>query len=289
MRIHQVSLMPKIGPRLELAICAAVLLAWNKEAFGGSGPAPAAEPWVSAASAVVMDVQTGDILYQKNAKRIQPIASITKLMSALVFLDSNPDLNRQVLISTETRKLPGRKRFRPGERIRLYDLLCAALIPSDNVAAKMLALSSGSEQAFVRRMNISARSMGLSKTRFADPTGLNPRNVSTALDCARLIGIAAQNQTIWEIMRMRECRFFTDRGYHRLVSTNRLLQTGEDGLGGKTGFLRIAGFCMATYVRGQNHRELAASVLGARSSQRRFADMRRILKAATEIAGYETQ
>jgi D-alanyl-D-alanine endopeptidase (penicillin-binding protein 7) len=229
---------------------------------------------------VAVDVQTGDILYGKNPERIQPIASITKLMSALVFLDAHPDLSRTIQISTESLMLPGRKRFRAGEQVTAYDLLCAALIASDNVAAKMLALSTGPEQAFVEKMNLKARALGLLGTHFADPTGLNPDNVSTAMDCARLVSIAARDERISQIMQMQDYVFRSDKRLHRVHTTNRLLKTDLDILGGKTGFIRQSGYCLTTFVRGENQREVAAAVLGARSNSKRFADMRKLLDKA---------
>ena len=242
----------------------------KKAAVRSSGP-------LSAISAVVVDVRTGDILYEKNSERIQPIASITKLMSALVFLDTHPDLSRTISMSSESLKLPGRKRFRVGEEVMAYDLLCAALIASDNVATKMLALSTGSERAFVEQMNLKARALGLLETHFADPTGLNPDNVSTAVDCARLVSIVARDERISQIMRTKDYLFKTSRGLHRIHTTNRLLKTDLDILGGKTGFIRQSGFCLTTFVRGKDQREVAATVLGARSNSRRFSDMQQIL------------
>ena len=241
----------------------------KKASLATSGP--------SAISAVAVDVQTGEILYGKNQGRIQPIASITKLMSALVFLDTHPDLNRTIQISAEGLMLPGRKRFRVGERIVAHDLLCAALIASDNVATKMLALSTGSERGFVEKMNLKARALGLSETHFADPTGLNPDNVSTAMDCVRLVSIASRDDRISQIMRMQDYAFRSDRALHRIHTTNRLLKTNPDIVGAKTGFIRQSGYCLTTFVRGENQREVAAAVLGARSNSKRFAEMQQLL------------
>lgn len=232
---------------------------------------------VSAVSAVVVDVLTGDVLYGKNPERIQPIASITKLMTALVFLDTNPDFSRTSAIPAECMTLPTRKRFRAGERVMLYDLLCSALIASDNMAAKALALSTGPEPVFVARMNAKAKSLGLLETHFADPTGLNPDNVSTAMDCARLVSIAARDDRISQIMRTQDYVFRSDRGFHRLHTTNRLLRTDLDIVGAKTGFIRQSGYCLTTFVRDKNQREVAATVLGSRSNTKRFTDMKKIL------------
>ncbi len=243
----------------------------KKVSLASSGP-------LSAVSAVVVDVQTGDVLYGKNPERIQPIASITKLMTALVFLDTNPDFSQTVTIPPECMALPGRKRFRAGERVMLYDLLCSALIPSDNMAAKALALSTGSEPAFVARMNTKAKALGLSGTHFADPTGLNPDNVSTAMDLTRLVSTAARDDRISQIMRTQDYVFRSDLGFHRLHTTNRLLSTDLDIVGGKTGFIRQSGYCLTTFVRGEGgQREVAAAVLGSRSNSKRFTDMKQIL------------
>lgn len=283
--------MPRRGTWAIVAACAALLIASGQEAAARPRKArPAREASIkrasltsssgplSAVSAVVVDVQTGSVLYGKNPERILPIASITKLMTALVFLDTHPDLGQTITVEPECMSLPGRKRFRAGERVVLHDMLCAALIASDNMAAKSLALATGPEWAFVAQMNAKARSLGLWETHFADPTGLNPDNVSTAMDLTRLVATASRDDRISQIMRTQDYIFRSDRQFHRLHTTNRLLSTELNIVGGKTGFIRQSGYCLTTFVRGEDQREVAAAVLGSRSNTKRFTDMKKILE-----------
>ncbi|MCK4745145.1 D-alanyl-D-alanine carboxypeptidase, partial [Candidatus Parcubacteria bacterium] len=140
---------------------------------------------VSAKSVLAIDKKSGKILFSKNQDRILPIASITKLMSVLVLLDKNLDLEKEVKIHKEDKRIGGRIYLGYGEVATVENLLNLALVASDNQAIIALVRSAGfSEQEFIKSINEKADEIGMLKTEFFDPTGLDLRNVSTVKDLA---------------------------------------------------------------------------------------------------------
>ncbi len=244
-------------------------------------PASYRAPSLRAAAAVVMDARAGRILYTKNERERRPIASITKLMTALVYFDSGASLDSSVTLTPEDVAGAGRSLFRRGEVVRARDLLYAALLKSDNVAARGLARASGLPgDEYVARMNRRAILLGLDDTRFSEPTGLDPSNVSTALDCAALIQASARNPFLKEVMTRKEYAFRTSRGVKVAYSTNRLLiRENDESPVGKTGFIVEAGYCLATCLH-TTGRDIAVVVLGAPSSGTRFREANALLRWA---------
>jgi serine-type D-Ala-D-Ala endopeptidase (penicillin-binding protein 7) len=235
-------------------------------------------PRIRASSAVVLDSADGKLLFAKNEKELRPIASITKLMTALVFIETGESLRTVVTIEPADREDASRTIFRAGEEVIAHDLLFAALLNSDNVAARGLVKASGlTSQEFVAQMNRKARLLGLPDTHFEDPTGLDPRNVSTALDCAALVGSAARDPFLRTILMTREYSFRTERRLHTIHSTNRLLLATDKIVVGKTGFINEAGYCFASCFDSAG-RDLAVVVLGARSPSARFREANDLIK-----------
>lgn len=237
---------------------------------------------VYARNAYVMDAQTGEVLYAKNADRVVPIASLSKLMTAMVFIGQNPDYDRMVEVTRTEITGGGHTRLRRGEMVRLEDLLHMSLMCSDNVATRVLVRESGlTLEEFLARMNRHSVELGLAHTRFVECTGLDERNVSNAEDCARMLKAAAAEPKIQGIMTTATYTFRSATRPHSLVNTNRLLVYGRyDVLGGKTGYINEAGYCFATWVRSQG-RELVAVVLGAPTAATRFADVVRLVQRTT--------
>lgn len=235
---------------------------------------------VQAQSALLLDGLNGSVLYEKSPDVQRPIASLTKLMTALVFLEDRPDLTALETVTANDIHESGRSRFSVGEAVSRYDLLHSSLVSSDNVATKSIARSSGLPlEEFVRRMNRRAQAMNLRQTHFVEVTGLDPRNVSTAQECARLLDDALRNPTIAGISRTKEYVFSSDRRRHHLLSTNRLLRKGQwQIIGGKTGFINEAGYCFATSVAVNGGREMTGVILGAGSNGRRFTEMQKMLE-----------
>jgi D-alanyl-D-alanine endopeptidase (penicillin-binding protein 7) len=240
--------------------------------------------------AIVLDPTTGQVLYEKNAARSVPIASITKLMTAMVFLEQKPELDRVVEVTRDEMAGAGHTRLRRHEMVNLEDLLHMSLMCSDNVATRVLVRESGLESSeFLARMNQKATELELKDTRFVEFTGLDERNVSSAADVARMLAAASNVERIQEISTTQHYDFRSATAHrHMVVNTNRLLYNrGLEIVGGKTGFISESGYCLATWIRTQG-KDLIAVVLGAPTNATRFADVMRLVNKTTRVSP-ETQ
>ncbi|MBI3872579.1 MAG: D-alanyl-D-alanine carboxypeptidase [candidate division Zixibacteria bacterium] len=237
----------------------------------------ARDPRLKCAAAMVVDNKAGQIVYARNVREVRPIASLTKLLTSLVFLESGTDLNQSVTITADDAFESSRSRLRAGEVYSLDDLLHAALMASDNRAARALSRSAGMPQArFIARMNDRAHALGMDSTYVIEPTGLSTENVSTAYDCAILINAALKNPLIAEITATPEYTMTVlNKGRTNAIhSTNRLLSTDLQFVGAKTGFILAAGWCMAARALSPDGADVTAVVLGAPSSGQRFRSLR---------------
>lgn len=236
-------------------------------------------PDVRAAAAIIYNPETNQVLWESNSQDSRSIASITKVMTALVLLEGTPDLTREVAIERADVARANHTYVRAGERLTIDDLLHLTLVASDNAAARALARTSalGSE-GFIARMNEKALELGLEHTTYADPSGLLSANVSSAYDMARLIAFASSDERVASIMRKAHHTVLTSRRLLNINNTNQLLVKGDvDVRGGKTGFISKAGYCLATLLRlPQTNQQVAVVVLGARSSAGRFMETRHL-------------
>ena len=234
-------------------------------------------PRLRAQAAIIYNPATHEVLWESEGHTRRPIASITKVMTALVFLEQNPDLTRDVVISRRDVRRASTTYLRRGERIQLGDLLHLALVASDNAAARVLArVSPWGTEGFVEQMNRKAEEMGLRSTSFADPSGLNKNNLSTPYDLSRLISHAIEQSQIATIMRKESYRLLTSRRRLTVRNTNRLLKGRLDVMGGKTGYIDASGYCLAAVVNIPDAGVLSVVVLGARSNSGRFSEVRRL-------------
>lgn len=235
-------------------------------------------PDIRAEAAVIYSPTTGEVLWEENAENERSIASITKIMTAVVFLEQEPDLTREVVIDPADMRGASTTYLRGKERLRLDDVLHLMLIGSDNAAARTLARNSEyGPSGFIERMNQKALELGLTHTRYYDPSGLDSGNVSTALDMAHLIAFAASDDRIASLMRKREHQLTTSRRTITIHNTNRLVGSDIDVRGGKTGFIRASGYCLATLLGLPNTtQQVAVVVLGARSNAGRFMETRHL-------------
>ena len=234
-------------------------------------------PRVRAQAAIIYNPATHEILWESDGHVRRPIASITKVMTALVFLEQNPDLSLDVVISRRDARRASTSYLRRGERIQLGDLLHLALVASDNAAARVLArVSPWGTEGFVEQMNRKAEEMGLRSTTFADPSGLNKNNLSTPYDLSRLVAYATQQPQISTIMRKQSYQLRTSRRRLTVRNTNRLLMGRLDVIGGKTGYIDASGYCLAAVVNIPDVGPLSVVVLGARSNSGRFSEVRRL-------------
>jgi serine-type D-Ala-D-Ala endopeptidase (penicillin-binding protein 7) len=249
-------------------------------------------PDVRAAAAIIYDPDTNQVLWEENSQSERSIASITKVMTATVFLEGNPDVSQPVTVSRSDVYQASTTHLRANDKVTADDLLHLLLIASDNAAARALArVSPHGSEGFIRRMNEKAAELGLQSTHYADPSGLLSDNISTAYDMARLITHASQDDRISSIMRTYEYTVYSGRRPITFHSTNHLLGRSDvDVRAGKTGFISKAGYCLATVLRlpdsGQN---VAVVVFGARSNAGRFMESRNLVnwvssKASTLFA-----
>jgi D-alanyl-D-alanine endopeptidase (penicillin-binding protein 7) len=243
-------------------------------------------PDVRAAAAIIFNPANGQVLWQENAQDKRSIASITKVMTAVVFLEDNPDLTREITVERGDVYAASTTYLKANDRLTLDNVLHLTLIASDNAAARILArVSHGGTASFVERMNEKAVELGLESTTFADPSGLNPANMSSAYDLSRLISFAAADERIAPVMRTAQYTVTTNRRMIPIHSTNRLLLGGDvDVMGGKTGFISKAGYCLATLLRLPQGNQVAVVVLGARSNTGRFWETRHLFNWMTDKA-----
>ncbi len=245
-------------------------------------------PDVRAAAAIIYNPETNEVLWEENSQSQRSIASITKVMTATVFLENNPDLSQPVTVVHSDVFQASTTHLHAGDKVTTDDLLHLLLIASDNAAARALArVSSQGSEGFIRRMNDKSAELGLAATHYADPSGLLSENVSSAYDMARLITHASQDERISSIMRTNEYTVYS--GGKRPItfhSTNHLLRTGEiDVRAGKTGFISKAGYCLATVLRlPQTGQTVAVVVFGARSNAGRFMESRNLFNWASSKA-----
>lgn len=201
------------------------------------------------ASALVVDSNGNDV-YAKDENEIRPIASITKLMTAMVTLDSRLPLQDQLTITKADRdriKLTG-SRLQYGATLTRKELLYLALMSSENRAAAALGRNyPGGTQAFVAAMNKKAQSLGMKDSRFADPAGLKKGNVSSARDLVKMVSAAMKYALIKKATTTRKMTVypFKNRGPLQYANTNRLLKNENWGINlSKTGYIREAGRCL---------------------------------------------
>ncbi|WP_421293467.1 D-alanyl-D-alanine endopeptidase [Aeromonas taiwanensis] len=234
-------------------------------------------------SALVMDVNTGKTLYQKNPAQVRPIASLTKLMTALVVLDARQSLNQTLTIDQNDRDNLKHtySRVRMGTKVSRRDALHLALMSSENRMASALARHyPGGRSAFIRAMNNKAKQLGMRNSRFYDATGLSTRNVSTARDLAKLIAAAYRQPLIREFTQdtSKEMRFSTPAYSLMFNNTNPLVKNPDWGVRlSKTGYTDEAGRCLLMRAK-PDSQELAIVLLNSVGKRTPVGDANRIRK-----------
>jgi D-alanyl-D-alanine endopeptidase (penicillin-binding protein 7) len=245
-----------------MLICAGLSLGLASAACAGHAEArsradhatPAAhELWLRSAAAIIQDQETGEILYGKNASTVTPIASITKLMTAMVVLDAGLDLQETITISSEDMDaLRGtHSRLKPGASLSRDELLRVALMASENRAAAALGRTyPGGIDALKRAMNHKAQMLGMNGSRFDDATGLSSANVSSAEDLVKLVRAAHQYALIRSYTTMTGQEIHVAGRPLAYRNTNRLVANGSWNIGlSKTGFTNDAGRCLVLQAR----------------------------------------
>lgn len=239
-------------------------------------------PDLHAAAAIIYNPETHEVLWEENSQDKRSIASITKVMTAVVFIESDPDMTQVVTVERADVMAASTTHLRANYQVSVRDLLHLLLISSDNAAARSLArVSPWGPAGFVARMNEKATELGLQSTTYADPSGLDAENVSSAYDMARLIAYASSDERISEIMRKPDHTLTLGRRPVTIHSTNQLLSRADmEGsiVGAKTGFIGRSGYCLATLLKmPQVNQPVAVVVLGARSNAGRFNEVRNLV------------
>jgi len=229
--------------------------------------------------AMVIDHRSGEPLYQKNVEAVLPIASITKVMTAMVVLDAGLPLDEVIEISEADRDTErhSSSRLPIGTRLSRNEMLHLALMSSENRAANALGRHfPGGLPAFVQAMNRKALALGMNDSRFSDPTGLSSGNVSNARDLARMVRAAYSYDLIRQHSTDSDMRIGTGRRQITFRSTNRLIRDPQWDIGmQKTGFISEAGKCLVMQARIES-RPVIMVLLDADSPQQRFADAQRL-------------
>lgn len=234
---------------------------------------------LNSACAFMFNQDNGRVLFEKNADSRLPVASLTKLMSALVIMRSDLPMNEEVTVEREDYNLPSSSfsRLRVGMTLSRSDLLHVALTGSDNRAIHALARSyPGGLQAFVRKMNETAKELGLKNTSFEEPTGLSVNNRSTAREITRVAAEAYRYPMIRKYSTTPNIELPTQAGLIHVRSTNRLIREGNWDIGlQKTGYTGAAGHCMVVQSEVGGNRVLMV-VLNSTSNNSRVSDIKKM-------------
>lgn len=249
----------------------------------------------NAQSAIVVDRRSKEVLFEKNIYEPRAIGSITKLMTAYIFLQGEPDLDAPATVMSQDVRLGAVLHLPVGETVTVRNLLEASLVGSDNTATSAIARLSGLPLGdFVARMNEEASAMGMQETTFADPAGLSSDNVSVVTDLAKMFDVILENKTIQEITQHATVSMTGSSGtVYTIESTDELLssfvnQTPYRILGGKTGFLPEAGYCLGSIFSHEGEGDVIVVVLGSETKEGRFQDVKSLAVWAYQTFDWET-
>jgi D-alanyl-D-alanine endopeptidase (penicillin-binding protein 7) len=231
----------------------------------------------------VYDLEAGKALLARNADDRRPVASLTKVVSALTVASESPDLDAEVCLDASTRpSWPGAvSKLRNGTCTTGWDLLGAALVRSDNGAAIALSRVAGlPHYPFIDRMNVVAADLGMDQSTFSDPSGVEDDNLSTARDMTRAVVAASLHPTVHPVASAPywDLTDNTRNKTRRLYTTNKLVaRSGTDILAAKTGYTDTARHCFTGVFRLRDGRKVALTVLGGYWSRHRWSDINKIL------------
>ncbi|EOV0647115.1 D-alanyl-D-alanine endopeptidase [Cronobacter turicensis] len=250
-------------------------------AKAAASPVAAAEPQIASGSAMIVDLRTNEVLFSSHPDLVRPIASITKVMTAMVVLDASLPLDEMLTVDiSHTPEMKGiYSRVRLNSQISRKNMLLLALMSSENRAAASLAHHyPGGYDAFIRAMNAKAKALGMRNTRFVEPTGLSIHNVSTARDLTKLLIATKQYPLIGQLSTTREeMATFANPAYTLpFRNTNHLVYRDNWNIQlTKTGFTNAAGHClmMRTLIK---NRPVTLVVMDAFGKYTHFADASRL-------------
>ncbi|HEX6639182.1 MAG TPA: D-alanyl-D-alanine endopeptidase [Steroidobacteraceae bacterium] len=264
----------------------ALLLSLGLTSVAGAAPVKAqgktpAGPGIRSAAALIVDGENGQVLFERDAAHVAPIASITKLMTALVVLDGQQALDEKIEI-TRADVWTGKgafSRLPVGAKLTRGELLKLALMASENRAARILGRAyPGGMKAFVKTMNAKARALGMTRTRFDDPSGLSSNNVSNARDLVKLVNAASRDSRIREFSTLRSLDVRAGRSMLTYRNTNLLIGKPDWDINvQKTGYTHDAGECLVMEAM-IGERPVVMVLLNSFGKLTRTADARRVRK-----------
>lgn len=242
-------------------------------------------------SAIIVNEETGEILYDKKSSSSSPLASLTKLVAVKTFLDTKPTLNTIVKYSTQDEKYnfqfvehaweSARVKLKDEETLSIEDLLYSALVGSANNAVESLVRVSGLKRAdFIDKMNKNVVLWGATSTHFIEPTGLSPQNVSSPYDYAIITKEVFKNPIIQKASAMGVYKFTTKslNKKHTLRNTNSLVESNKFKItGSKTGYLHEAGYCLMTRAKADNGQQIIVVTFGAKTKAESVAETKNLL------------
>ncbi|PIR93204.1 hypothetical protein COT99_01950 [Candidatus Falkowbacteria bacterium CG10_big_fil_rev_8_21_14_0_10_43_10] len=255
-------------------------------------------PEVEAKAALVADAVSGEPIFFKNSTTTLPLASLTKVITASVFLDTNPDFAKVVAYQDEDEQRTwdhvdqydsARLRLKDGDQLTVQDIFLSTLMASTNNTAETLVRISGlPRDEFIKRMNDKVRGWGAESTVFIEPTGLAPENVSTVQDYVIISREALRHPKMLEATTLKEYKFETlkEKKKFQVRSTNSLLYDDFYVTGGKTGYLDEAGYCLMTKIK-SGDKELVGVLFGAEERAQSFDEMGDLLKYASRKISHE--
>lgn len=263
----------------------------NGKNIGISSSGAGVEPNFAGKAAIVMNEDTGEIIYDKNPTLKLPLASLTKLIAVKVFLDTQPTLSRIVSYSLKDEEYnykyvdnkweSARVKLKDGDTLSIEDLIYSALVGSANNAVESLVRVSGlTRDEFIKQMNDSAALWGATSTKFVEPTGLSPENVTTAFDYAIMTREIFNNPIIQKASTMVTYAFTTrnTKEPHRIRNTNSMVENFTFKVtGSKTGYLDEAGYCLMMRAKNKKDEDVIVVTMGENTKTNSVADTKELL------------
>lgn len=263
----------------------------SKDLFGISDKGAKAEVAARSASAIIYKEGTGEILWSKNASSSRPLASLTKMVAIKTYLEIKSSLKDVITYKKQDEEYnykycepweSAKLTVKEGDTLTATDLIYSALVGSANNAVESLVRASGlARDEFIAKMNANVISWGAQNTKFIEPTGLAPENVSSALDYAIITKATLSDPTIAKASTMLEYKFSTinTKIAHRIKNTNYLVQIQKYPINGsKTGYLEEAGYCLMTRIKNLKGENVIIVTLGAVDKNMSYDDMSNLIK-----------
>jgi D-alanyl-D-alanine endopeptidase (penicillin-binding protein 7) len=244
-------------------------------------------PRVRSQSAIIADLDSGEVLWARDPDSPRTVASLTKMVSSLALTTEQPDLDQELCVDWELwpSRSGARSRFETGVCHQGWEFLGAAMVASDNRGAMALPRLADLEYyEFVDRMEQVSRDLRLEHATWADPSGLEDENMATARDMLKTVIAVSAHPTLSVVGTAPRWRIERKHGPQLLGSTNRLVRRWET-LAAKTGYTDTARYCFATVIRTGAGRRLAVAVLGAPTVSSRFSDVANLVRWAEDKAG----